>query len=256
MAPGGFTVLELLAVLSILVLLAAVRFPAFGHTRNRSQDLIDFYNNRQLMAAANMYAADQNDTLPGCGWGTASDSWAYAKNIPTYGFANGANFPSYYSNQLNFCRQGQLFPYIKDEKTFLCPIDRPNNLYYQRSIYVTSYTWNGAVCGYGMLVAPNGPGSYKIARFKPNAILQWEPDETTPFFFNDGSSFPDEGLSGRHGNGATVGLMSGGIQRIATKLWYTPSYAGTSGQRGAGIAIAQLPNQLWCNPGVPDGLQN
>lgn len=30
-------------------------------------DVIDFHNNKMLMAAANMYAADQNDTLPGFG---------------------------------------------------------------------------------------------------------------------------------------------------------------------------------------------
>src|SRR5690348_9011070 len=195
----AFTLLELLAVVAIAGLLVATRFAAFSHTRNRSQDVIDFLNNKQLMAAANMYGADQNDVLPGCGWGTANDSWAYARNI-------GGS----YANQLTFLRRGQLFPYVKSEKTFMCPIDVPDRLFFVRGLLVTSYTWNGAVGGYGSLTTLNGLGSYKIAQFKPDAILQWEADGSTPFYFNDASAFPDEGASNRHGNGATVGLISGG----------------------------------------------
>src|SRR5436305_12594462 len=103
--PDAFTLLELLAVMFVLTLLAAMGLPALSHTRNRSQDAMDFYNNKQLMAAANMYAAEHNDTLPGCGWGTANDAWAYSKNL------SGG-----YSNQLNSLRNGQLFPYIKTDK--------------------------------------------------------------------------------------------------------------------------------------------
>lgn len=242
---AGFTVVELLAVLVVVALLVATRLPAFSHTKNRSQDVIDFYNNKQLMLAANMYAADQNDTLPGCGWGTANDAWAYAKNI------SGS-----YSTQLNFLRQGQIFPYIKSEKTFMCPIDTPNGLFYARGILVTSYTWNGAVGGYGSLTTPNGLGSYKVAQFKPNAIVQWEADASSPFYWTDASSFPDEGVSARHGNGATVGLISGGIQRIPINLWFTSGYAGAAGARGVKIPAAQLPNQFWCNPGNRRGLPN
>jgi prepilin-type N-terminal cleavage/methylation domain-containing protein len=78
---SAFTLLELLAVMVVLTLLAVTGLPALSHTRNRSQDAIDFYNNKQLMAAANMYASEHNDTLPGCGWGTANDAWAYSKNV-------------------------------------------------------------------------------------------------------------------------------------------------------------------------------
>jgi type II secretory pathway pseudopilin PulG len=153
---GAFSVVELLAVLMVVALLAATRLPAFSHTKNRSWDVIDFYNNKQLMMAANMYATDQNDSLPGCGWGTANDAWAYAKNI-------GGS----YSTQLNFLRRGQLFPYVKTENIFMCPIDTTNGLFFARGILVTSYTWNGAVGGYGSLTSPNGLGSYKVAQFQP-----------------------------------------------------------------------------------------
>jgi len=193
--------------------------------------------------------------LPGCGWGTADNCWAYAANLPTYGAANPTTFPVDYSNQVNFLRLGQLFPYVKTEKIFLCPADKPDGLYFQRNIYLTSYVWNGAICEYGNLSTPKGQGSYKITLFKPQSIIQWEADELTPFFFNDASSFPDEGISGRHGKGATVGLVSGSTEKIKLVQYYSNKYAGAQAQRGMQIPAAGLPNQCWCNPGKANGLQ-
>jgi hypothetical protein len=203
-----------------------------------------------------MYASDQNDTLPGCGWGEADNCWAYAKNIPTYGSATASTFPTLYSNQVNYLRLGQLFPYVKTEKIFLCPADKPNNLYFQRNIYISSYVWNGAVCGYGHLANAMGQGSYKITLFKPQSIIQWEADENTPFWFNDCSSYPDEGISGRHGRGATVGLVSGSTEKLRVVEYFSNKYAGAVGQRGATIPVDALPNQSWCNPAHAHGLEN
>jgi hypothetical protein len=143
---------------------------------------------------------------------------------------------------------------VKTEKIYLCPADKPNGLYYQRNIYITSYVWNGSVCGYGNLSTAKGQGSYKITLFKPQSFIQWETDELTPFFFNDASSFPDEGISGRHGRGATVGLVSGSTEKIRVVEWYSSKYAGTAGSRGASIPAQALPNQCWNNPGQANGL--
>jgi hypothetical protein len=203
------------------------------------------------MAAAALYAADQNESLPGNGWGTANDCWAHAANVPVYGSATATTFPTLLSNQVEFCKRGQLYPYVRSLNVFKCPNDPTNQLYFARSIYFTSYLWNGAVSAYGNL----SPGtSFKITQFKPNSILQWEADEQVPFFFNDCSAYPDEGISARHGTGTTVGLVSGGTQRIPLNLWYSSAYAGSLGSRGSTIPRALLPTQAWCNPGARDGL--
>lgn len=252
---SAFTLVELLVVIAILLILVAIRWPAMGHTRNQAQTAVDIYNNRQLMAAANMYAADQQESLPGNGWGTDSDCWAHAANLPLYFPVTAANFSTALSNQVEFCKRGQLYAYLLSPKIFKCPNDLTNQLYFQRNIYFSSYLWNGAVCGYGNYVTAKGQGSYKITQFRPNSILQWEADDQAPFFFNDCSAFPDETISGRHGPAATVGLISGGTQRISLKVWFSSAYAGSQQSRGGGIPASSLPNPAWCNPGVRSGLQ-
>src|SRR5262249_18714145 len=156
-------------------------------------------------------------------------------NFPPGAGGTQAAYNAALPGQLNSLRSGQLYPYLKAEKVYLCPADKTDLLYYQRNVYVTSYVWNGSVCGFGKYQINNVTASYKITQFKPDAILQWETDEKTPFFFNDASSFPDEGISARHGKGATVGLFSGSTFSVVLKNWYGIGLAGTQGQRGAGI---------------------
>jgi prepilin-type N-terminal cleavage/methylation domain-containing protein len=257
---NAFTLIELLVVIAIIAILAAMLLPALSQAKNRAQETTDLNNNRQLMLSMVMYATDQNDQLPGCGWGTDSDCWAHAKNPPIYNGATTANsFPTQYSNQVNFVRLGQLFPYIKTEKILLCPADKPDRNFFARNILFSSYVWNGAICAYGHLAGKdgvNGHGSYKITQFKSQAIIQWEADELTPFFFNDVSSYPDEGISGRHGKGATVGLVSGSTEKIKLAQYYSNKYAGMKGSYGAQMPVDSLPNQSWCNPGKTLGQEN
>lgn len=63
--PFGFTLVELLAVVAIIGVLASVLFPVLGQVRQSASCATLVSNYRQIGVAMNMYVADNHGRLPG-----------------------------------------------------------------------------------------------------------------------------------------------------------------------------------------------
>jgi prepilin-type N-terminal cleavage/methylation domain-containing protein/prepilin-type processing-associated H-X9-DG protein len=127
-AKHGFTIIELLVVISIVALLVAILLPALGKARQTAQSLQCSSNERQISVAVFTYAADNEEFLPWLFWRTdlidgdympgervgAAGSWS-----PTYGES------------------------IRAAENFRCPIDenRQSTDYDWRTSYTGNIGW-------------------------------------------------------------------------------------------------------------------
>ena len=63
-STSAFTLIELLTVIAIIGILAAIIIPTVGAVREKAQRSVDGNNLREIIKAASIYAGDNADTLP------------------------------------------------------------------------------------------------------------------------------------------------------------------------------------------------
>jgi prepilin-type N-terminal cleavage/methylation domain-containing protein len=239
----AFTLIELLVVIAIIAILAALLMPALSRAKNQAAKATDLNNLHQIMVALHIYTSDSNDVFPWSNWdygaampdGTARPGWLYTLDL-------SQNAPNSFRAE-----KGQLWNSLSQPKVFLCPMDRPELAVYSerdnkmesRAQQLSTYIMNGAVSGFRTGFKSNSP-PVKMAQMQPADCVLFEADEREPFNYNDGSSWPSEGITTRHSSGATIGSIDASASYVSDDEWADElAFTGK--------------NRLWCNPNTTDG---
>jgi len=238
----GFTLIELLVVIAIVAILGALLLPTLSSAKHQAAKTAGFDNLRQVMFALHVYTYDNNDVLTWPNWdygdaipdGTARAGWLYRPDLSASG-----------TNVFNG-KAGLLWDAFHGGKVLLCPMDQPDKLYttksgkvVQRAQQLSSYIMNGAVIGFRSGFHSNAP-PVKISQMQPGDCVLWEADEHNPYNYNDGSSWPLEGITKRHLNGATQAAVDGSSSYVRWIDWQK-DVADTN------------KNRLWCYPNTANG---
>ncbi len=220
----GFTLIELLIVVAIISLLLAILVPTLGRTKDLVYQIMCQKNLYDFGEVIYAYSQENRSYLAYCNWLSLDGG---RNNAPGWLFKPPRPNPV----TENALKLNQLWPYLGNAKVWRCPAEeKPWNLGPTNAI--TSYMMNGSVNGYGGKRYP-----YFQYQFEGNGIMIWECDEANiGASFNDGSSYPREGLTKRHQTGATVACFDGGADWITydeylyelnrpgkTRLWNTPN---------------------------------
>jgi prepilin-type N-terminal cleavage/methylation domain-containing protein/prepilin-type processing-associated H-X9-DG protein len=117
----AFTLVELLVVIGIIAVLAAILFPVFGRARENSRRTVCQNNMHQLGLAFAQYTQDYDERVPGMVHGASGENyeggWVFFSN-----FGNGS------ANAVFDIKRGSLFNYVKNEQVFVCPTDEIGTL--------------------------------------------------------------------------------------------------------------------------------
>jgi len=225
----AFTLIELLVVISIIGILASLLMPVLSKGKDRAHRIVDINNLKQQITATHLYAADGAGVLPWPNWalGDAPDrpGWLYRLDPHAEG-------PARFKVET-----GLFWPVLRNAKLYFCPRDGPHTpRFNERPQQISSYVMNGAVIGYNRTNYPPA----RLDAFRPDDVAFWETDEKYPDYFNDGASYPWEGVSARHALGAIHATFGGQVGFIKLEVWYLEEAKPTR-------------NRLWCYPGSKDG---
>ncbi|MDR3708822.1 MAG: DUF1559 domain-containing protein [Capsulimonadaceae bacterium] len=127
----AFTLIELLVVIAIIAILAAILFPVFATAREKARQSACSSNMKQIGLAIVQYEQDYDETVPAGGdWHDNGCGWA-----------------------------GQIYPYVKSKKAFICPSDTGT------AIPVTSYGYNMNFVYAGGSSTWNPPVGWLLSKF-------------------------------------------------------------------------------------------
>jgi len=171
MRRKGFTIIELLVVLAILVILAGILYPAFASARRVAYNAVCLSNLKQIGLANSMYLQDYDEAFPvACNQFDRVTGKAQ-KNDKNEAFGT----PDLWT---------VLAPYVKNPGLWRCPADQGTSLRgisFKPSLYLTtgsSYNYNTDLAWFRTSVLEEDPDEV-IGRWAPLTMANIQkPGET------------------------------------------------------------------------------
>lgn len=117
----GFTLIEILIVLTIISILAAILFPVFARARENARRTSCLSNLKQIGLGVMMYTQDYDENYPRIIRGNWGDSDSYTR--VTDNSLPGAHFSSHDGSNYGpwFTWMDMIHPYVKSWQLFSCP---------------------------------------------------------------------------------------------------------------------------------------
>jgi prepilin-type N-terminal cleavage/methylation domain-containing protein len=204
----AFTLVELLVVIGIIALLISILLPVLGRARDAANKTACASNLQQIMRATLMYTNEYKGYMPfpnsdahpypGPGW-----LYDHTKAPPT---------------KQEQVEDGVLWKYLNTHKVYHCPGE--SEPYHPGKAHnLTSYLMNWAVGSFGhdrvmqTTAKPTKP-ALKVTMIRgAEAWIYWEGDETRAAndMYDDGTNEPQNGITKRHGKGASVARLDGSV---------------------------------------------
>ena len=113
----AFTIIELLVVVAIIAIFAAVLFPVFAKAREKARQATCAGNLRQLGMAFQQYTLDYDERLP------STYCCSQGINDKRGGWVAYNSFPANDPGGRFDVKVGNLYPYVKNTQVYICPDD-------------------------------------------------------------------------------------------------------------------------------------
>ena len=231
-AHRGFTILELLVVIGIILILLGILVPTITHVRVAQKAVACEANVRTLMQGMLSFAADNDNRLPG-NQGTASTSYPPNERDWLFGSSPGN------ANTIGLAPQsGTLFPYVSNNyNVYLCPAQQSfdgaggngtasfaSNGRFDYAIFAV---WTGAslrgIASTSQMYWPDGHFDTV-----PTPILVQEAPNEVDGPNEEGCHGNIDLISHAHFGGSYYGALDGSIQFIIESPG-NPNYSGNPG---------------------------
>ncbi len=202
----AFTLIELLIVIAIITILAAILFPVFATAREKARQTTCLSNLKQIALASTQYVQDYDDAEPLAAFTQAT----------TMTELNAAGGRSTTVGNTNYFWVDALYPYIKSNAVYVCP-DDPTAMtfkWYFDPKYVQNFD-------------KNSTGSYYA-----NSYQSWLGPTTTNTSGQSTGSYGPLIWAGPYGSGFGAPVLMSKIDRTDTTIFCADggSYQPTTGK--------------------------